>query len=404
MPTEIRELRTLEDFNKWDSYVLSHPRATLYHLSGWQRVFEKTYGHKSYYLVAEEAVKEDSCQAPGAGREAPASGGPCLNQVEKGSPNSGRKQAGGVVGVLPLVHMKSFIFGNALVSVPFFDFGGVLSENDKVAAELLARALELRRSLRADLLELRHAGLVPWPEQEGRARRDFEEILQSLDVFHEARTHKVRMLLDLPGSSKDLLDSFKSKLRSQIKKALKEGLETRIGGEELLVDFYKVFSENMRDLGSPVHSIGMMKNVVAEFADTAKVIMVYRGHEPVACGMMIGFSNVMEHPWASSLKKYSRLSPNMLLYWAMLEYACDNGFKQFDFGRSSPDEGTYKFKEQWGAKPSALNWYYVGNHDPGRTKARVEKDRFQKVITCWQRLPVGLTRLLGPKIRKHISL
>ncbi len=404
MSISIRQLQTQEDVEKWDRYVLTHPRATLYHLSGWQRVFEKTYGHKSYYLVAEEAVKDDSWQASGAGREVPASGSLCLNQVEKGSPDSGRKQAGGVVGVLPLVHMKSFIFGNALVSVPFFDFGGVLSENDKVAAELLGRALELQRSLRADLLELRHADLSRCSEEGGSEPRNFETIFRSLDVSYEVRTHKVRMLLDLPGSSKDLLDSFKSKLRSQIKKALKEGLETRIGGEELLVDFYKVFSENMRDLGSPVHSIGMMKNVVAEFADTAKVIVVYMGREPVACGMMIGFSNIMEHPWASSLKKYSRLSPNMLLYWAMLEYACDNGFKQFDFGRSSPDEGTYKFKEQWGAKPSALNWYFVGNHDPGRTKARVEKDRFQKVITCWQRLPVGLTRFLGPRIRKYISL
>jgi serine/alanine adding enzyme len=407
MATETRQLQTHEDSQKWDSYVLSHPRATLYHLSGWKRVIEKTYGHKGYYLIAEEALKNDCERTSISGKENLTREDVWQNQAVVKSCVPNEKRAHAVVGVLPLVHMKNFFFGNVLVSIPFLDFGGVLSKDDKVSVELLGAALELRERLGADVLELRHVDLAPFKETNGSTRLNLETVLRSLDVDYEVRTHKVRMLLNLPGSGKKLLDSFKSKLRSQIKRALKEGLETRIGREDLLADFYKVFSENMRDLGSPVHSMGMMKNVLTEFADPARIIMVYAGREPVACGMMIGFRDVMEHPWASALRKYSSLSPNMLLYWAMLEYSCERGFKVFDFGRSSPNEGTYKFKEQWGAIPSPLQWYYVRDEKVVTTEvcSKVSEDaRFKLASEVWKRLPVSLTRIAGPQIRKYIAL
>ncbi len=303
-----------------------------------------------------------------------------------------------------MFHMKNFLFGNALISIPFFDFAGILSDSDEAGVELLKAALEIRAELGAEFIELRHMDLAPFPEKGRGTSQNLETVFRELDVSYKVRTHKSRMLLGLPESSKTLLESFKSKLRSQIKKAGKEGLETRIGGEELLADFYRVFCENMRDLGSPVHSFDMLKNTLKGFSDVAKVVNVYCDDTPVACGMIIGFRDVMEHPWASSLRRYSRLSPNMLLYWAMLEYSSNRGFKEFDFGRSSPDEGTYKFKEQWGTKPSPLNWYCFGDHVSGETRVGIEKDKFRKVIGCWQKLPVCITKVVGPRIRKYISL
>ena len=113
------------------------------------------------------------------------------------------------------------------------------------------------------------------------------------------------------------MKSFKSKLRSQIKKPIKEGLEAKVGGPELLEDFYKVFLINMRDLGSPVHSKKLMQNVLVAFLDKAKIIVVYKDRDPLACSLIIEFNDTLENPWASSLREYSRLSPNMLLYWTM---------------------------------------------------------------------------------------
>ncbi len=200
------------------------------------------------------------------------------------------------------------------------------------------------------------------------------------------------------------MKSFKSKLRSQIRKPIKEGLCAKIGGLELLDDFYDVFSVNMRDLGSPVHSKKLMQNVLEEFTGSAKIVVVYKGEEPVACSMIAGYKDTLENPWASALREYSRLSPNMLLYWAMLEYACDNSYDYFDFGRSSPNEGTYKFKEQWGAKAAPLHWHYISLNGQQLGEETSEKTKFEKAIWYWQKIPVPITKIIGPMIRKHIGL
>jgi FemAB-related protein (PEP-CTERM system-associated) len=198
------------------------------------------------------------------------------------------------------------------------------------------------------------------------------------------------------------MKGFKSKLRSQIAKPLREGLTSRTGGAELLEDFYKVFLINMRDLGSPVHSLKLMRHVLGEFAERSGIIVVYRSNEPVSAALMIGFGRTLRNPWASSLRKYASLSPNMLLYLRMLEYACANGYRVFDFGRSSVGEGTYKFKEQWGAVPAPLCWHYISLD--GKLPDSDTKTRFETATRYWKRLPVLVTRAIGPSIRKHISL
>lgn len=342
----------------WDTYVHNHPDATLYHQYAWKKVIEKTYGHSTFYLAAF-----------------------CDHKIQ---------------GVLPLVHMKHFLFGNTLLSMPFFDMGGLLADDRKTADALVQRAVELGRSLKADEIELRHTRQQDFrvPENGGSP------------ICLSIQQHKVRMLLPLPSSSDELMKSFKSKLRSQIKKPMKEGLEFTIGREELLDDFYSVFLTNMRDLGSPVHSKKLMKNVLEYFSDQARIVMVSKEGVPYAASLICGFKDTLENPWASSLRQYSRLSPNMLLYWAMLSYACDNGFQYFDFGRSTPDEGTFRFKKQWGSEPQPLFWQKIHF---GREMADEEEggngvSKFDRAVALWQKLPVGVTRILGPMVRKHIGL
>ena len=354
------------DRQLWDRYIQMHPRATLFHRFAWREVIAKTYGHMAYFLIAIDA------QAP----------------------------AERAVGVLPLVNLNYVIFGNHLISLPFLDGGGILADTVAVEKSLLSEAIRLGRKINASSIELRHQQpLACWDEIDTLCLQQLGVQLPST-----TRTHKVRMVLKLPETAEMLMPSFKSKLRSQIRKPLKEGLRSQTGGIELLSDFYQVFSANMRDLGSPVHSVKLMRYVLAEFAECAKIIVIYQDKTPVAASLITGFNKTLFNPWASSLRKYARLSPNMLLYLRMLEYACDHGYTFFDFGRSSPGEGTYKFKEQWGAMPIPLNWHYVAMHNKPISQEGEDKNRFEKAIRYWRKLPVPVTRFIGPGIRKYIGL
>jgi FemAB-related protein (PEP-CTERM system-associated) len=329
--------------------------------------------------------------------------------------------ANSIVGILPLFRLKNILFGNSLTSLPFFDLGGILADDEETEKALLFEAIKFAKKLKVDDIELRQIEPLSWLAHSSKLRAprwnksngipQDKESSKYIAMSHELtamsyaiKSHKVRMLLDLPDSSEMLMKSFKSKLRSQIKKPLKEGLRPKIGGLELLDDFYNVFSVNMRDLGSPVHSKKLIRNVLEEFPEKARIAVVYKDEQALACSLVVGFNDTLQNPWASALREYSRLSPNMSLYWTMLEYACDNGYSYFDFGRSSTEEGTYKFKEQWGAKPIPLHWHYILlRREPIDTEPH-EMSRFDKAIEYWKKLPVPLTKIVGPTIRKHIRL
>ncbi|MDP8219696.1 MAG: FemAB family PEP-CTERM system-associated protein [Candidatus Theseobacter exili] len=363
------------DAPAWDAYVYAHPHATLYHLSGWRNIILKTYGHKVCYLMAVDS---------------PAS--------------KIRNSANHVVGILPLVHIKHYFFGNSLISIPFFDLGGILADNEKIEQVLLLEAIRLGQELKVKTIELRHEKPLKWFDFSDFQKTIQNSNLETKDLVLQTRLHKVRMPLDLLGSSEVLMKHFKPRLRTKIRKSLKEDLRSEIGGVELLNDFYQVFSTNMRDLGSPVHSKKLMRYVLEEFPMIARIVMIYRRSQPIACSLVIGFGDSLESPWVSSIRKYTRLSPNILLYWTMMEYARDSGFASFEFGRSSPGEGTYRFKQQWGARPVQLCWHNISFDNLRETEEKSERSKFEKAIQCWKKLPVPVTKIIGPMIRKYIGL
>jgi FemAB-related protein (PEP-CTERM system-associated) len=305
-----------------------------------------------------------------------------------------------VVGVLPLVHLNHRLFGNCLVSLPYVDGGGVLADSGEVEADLLSEAIALARRIGADSIDLRCERTVAACHdliQAGAA-----EGLVPVKAAH--RSNKVRMLLKLPGSSAELAKSFKSKLRSQINRPLKEGCISSIGGLELLEDFYRVFLINMRDLGSPVHSKELMRQVLEVFSERSRIIVVYNSGKPIATALVTGFNETLRNPWASSDRAYASMSPNMLLYLRMLEFACDNGYRVFDFGRSTAGEGTYRFKEQWGAVAAPLHWYLVSLNGKSLDPDASGMERYELAGRLWSKLPLVVTKVIGPRIRKHISL
>ncbi len=341
----IADLSSLDEARVWDSYVDQSRHSVNYHRSGWLEVVEKTFGHRIIPIWV-------------------------------------RNPSGDVLGLLPLVFMQSRLFGRNLVSVPFFNYGGVLSEDEEVTRALLDKGEEILSECGADSLELRNIG-------------------ESIDGL-PTRTHKVTMQLPLPETADLLWKSFKPKVRNQVRKAEKSDLQVRIGGIELLNDFYDVFSENMRDLGTPVYSRKLFANVLNRFDGESALFTVYKDNRCVAGGLGIWYRGVFEIPWASSLRYFNRMCPNNLLYWQMLSHACKIGCSVFDFGRSTPDGGTYKFKKQWGAEPVQLFWQYIlpdGNQMP---EINPDNPKYRMVIKLWQKMPVFLTRLVGPHIVRSI--
>lgn len=380
--------------SNWDRFATDHGNGCPYQLSAWTEVISRSYSHDASYLVATVSPDEANVKV--------------TRLDEAGEADS----IGGdtVLGILPLVHIGHWLFGSSLVSTPFCDAGGVLARDGRAERMLVEHGLRLADALHVPVLELRQyhplAGMDDDGFSDGASSSGPREVraVPGWRVSTTAAGNKVRMLLALPENSDALMQSFKAKLRSQIRKPIKDGLTVKVGGVDLLDDFYGVFATNMRDLGSPVHSRRFIQQILLGLPERANLFVVYGGSVPMACSLTLGFNGVLSNPWASSLRRYSQFAPNMLLYWTMLEYACRQGYRTFDFGRSTVDEGTYRFKEQWGARPAPLYWYRFARNDLTSNEMTSDGRWMNRAVECWKRLPVPVTRVLGPKIRRYISL
>jgi len=293
------------------------------------------------------------------------------------------RRRGAICGFLPLAFVKSALFGRFLVSLPYVNSAGVVANEQSVADLLVNEAVNLARQLNVRYLELRQESELSHPS------------------LADKNDSKVLMRLKLPATNDALWDSFKSKLRSQIKSGQKHEFATRWGGQELLADFYNVFSQNMRDLGTPVYSPRLFSEILREFAGEAELCVLYKGDAAVAGALLVHGAGMSEVPSASSLRAYNASNPNMVMYWNLLCRAIERGQTTFDFGRSTLDSGTFKFKSQWGAQPSPSIWQYHLRHGSA-ADMRPTNSKFSLAIKVWQKLPVSVTRLIGPMIVRGI--
>lgn len=342
---EIKEVTTSADIKVWDDYVLRHPHSYTYHQSSWRHIIEDTFGHKTYYFLAENANGE-------------------------------------VCGILPLTLLASRLFGDCLVSMPFVNYGGLIADTEDAKEALLKTAVSLAKKLRVSYVELRQEETfkIQWP----------------------GKQHKVSMRLDLPREYELLWKGFPSKLRSQIRRAQKEGMTVQVGGNELLPEFYSVFSRNMRDLGTPVYGRNFFETIMRVCPNDTRIVSVRLKSQPLAAAVLCGFRTMVEIPWASSDRRFNHLAPNMLLYSGVIEYACRKGFTVFDFGRTSPESGTYRFKAQWGARPVPLYWKYWMASGGGLPDVSPRNAKFRLAIQMWRRLPLSVANCIGPLVVRSI--
>jgi len=330
---------------EWDAYVKQHPNATGNHLWSWRKVYQATYHHRTEYLAA-------------------------------------RRPNGAIAGILPLVVFDHPVFGRFMVSLPFVNYGGVLADDEIAARALVAEATERAKWHGLKHIELRH----------------HTQHFEHLPVKH----HKVSMTLDLPRDVDVAWDGLDRKIRNQVRKAEKSGLTTEVGGGELLADFYAVFAEQMRDLGTPVYPRQWFEEIFRCFPEHARVVLVRHGNKAVAGAVTFAFGSSIEVPSAADLRSHRSMCPNMLLYWGIMQYAIASGIRVLDFGRSTPDEGTYRFKKQWGATPGPMAWEYVMMSDGPLPDRSPKNSRFSSAIAIWRRLPLRITNAIGPEIVRFL--
>jgi serine/alanine adding enzyme len=291
-----RNRRLGKNSKEWDGFVAGRKLCVNYHRWAWKRVIEQAFGWKSFYLMTE-------CD-------------------------------GNVSGILPLAWLKSPLFGNLLCSLPFVSAAGLVTDTPEAAETLLTEAIRTAKEVKAEYVELRHRGESPisWP----------------------GKTSKVTLEYEVFPDTEENMRHLSTKMRTNVRRSLKLGLAAEFGRSELLDDFYEVFCLKMRELGTPVYARKFFAQILDNFPNDSFICRVRHENKTVAAGFLTGWRDTMELNWSAASPKAMNLRPNMFLFWQMLCFAGQKGYRIFDFGRSSIGSGTYEFKQQM--NPARKPW------------------------------------------------
>jgi FemAB-related protein (PEP-CTERM system-associated) len=332
------------DSAEWDRYVHNSPIATFFHLSGWKRVVERAFGHKTFYLAA--------------------------------------RRNGAIVGVLPLTHVKSFLFGSSLVSNAFCVYGGIVAD-DLEAADMLEReAVKIGARVRADCIEFR--SVIPTRP----------EWLHKSDLY-------VTFRRPIESSIDANMKAIPRKQRAMVRKGIANGLVSECdAGVERLHDIY---AHSVRNLGTPVFSRRYFQCLKDEFGDACDVVTVVHESKPVASVLNFYFRDEVLPYYGGGLTEARHLAANDFMYWEVMRRACERGCKVYDFGRSKIGTGAFDFKRNWGFQPTPLSYEYRLVEAEKIPEVNPLNPKFQALIALWRRLPVSLTKLLGPPIVRGIG-
>lgn len=331
------------DTAAWEAFVAASPDATFFHRSGWKAVIERAFGHSCHFLYAE--------------------------------------RAGEIEGILPLVHIKSRLFANALISTPFCVYGGVVADNAAAEAALYTEACERADALGVDYFESRERAPRhgDWPRK---------------GLYYTFRR-------ELADNDEDNLKQIPRKQRAIVRKAIKNGLSWTIDAD--IDRLYPLYAYNLRSLGTPVFSQRYMRELLRVFGDDCDVLTVTHEGAPVAAVLNFYFRDEVLPFYSGAGPTARDLKANDYLYWALMQHAVAHGARRFDFGRSKVDTGPYHFKRHWGFEPQPLAYEYYLSGMQSMPDISPNNPRYAMAIKAWQKLPLPVTRLLGPWLSRDLG-
>jgi FemAB-related protein (PEP-CTERM system-associated) len=345
----IRELKA-DQINFWYSFVNQLPLATGYHHSAWAETITQTFKHSTRIWAAFDSENR-------------------------------------IIGGIPLTFFNSMLFGKFAVSIPYVNYGGVLATHFNIAKKLMEFLPSICDKEKLSHIEIR---------------------TMQADLAGNSSSKKASMILQLPQTSAALDTDLGSKVRAQYNKCEEFNPSIRFGKTELLKDFYSVFARNMRDLGTPVYTKNWFANILKNPRITSTIAIVYINSNPVSAGFLVGHNKMLEIPWASTVKEANQFNVNMWMYRKILDYAIEKEYLFFDFGRSTQDAGTYKFKKQWGSLAYTHYWYKIlpgisaVNNVSEAPELNPDNPKFKLMISLWRKLPVWVANIIGPHIIRNI--
>jgi FemAB-related protein (PEP-CTERM system-associated) len=342
-PIVVRALES-QDADRWEQFVLKHPAGTFFHQLAWKRVVEKTFDHQPRYVYAE--------------------------------------RDGRIVAVAPLFLVSNWMVGKCLVSSPLASYGGICATDLEAEQALLEFIKRQAQEQQVDYLELRNPaggtlpGFVPNPR--------YSSFSMALSKDPE---------VVLKGLPKDI--------RYMIRKAEKADLHVR-RGPDLLDEFYKLFTINMRRLGTPVFPRALFANLIAEFGKQIDVLVVYADSKPVASAVSFLFRDTMHPYYIGGLPVARDLAANNFLWWELMKFAAQSGMNTFDFGRSKKGTGAYAFKKKWNPKITDLDYQVFLVKRKTAPNFSPANPKFELATQLWSRLPLWVTNRLGPQVVRWI--
>ena len=332
------------DARAWDDYVLTHPQGTFFHRYGWKRLFVSDFGYEGHYLFEHRA------------------GRPC--------------------GLLPLGEVKHLLFGHSLISVPFCVYGGVLADDQAVGEALESRAIELARERGVDHLETRNETPVrdDWLRKEGL----YVTFKRAISEDHDAN-----------------MAAIPRKQRAMVRKGIKAGLVGEL--DDGIENLYQAYSESVRNLGTPVFPKDHFRAIRAEFGDDVDVLTVRHEGQVVASVMNYYFRDQVLPFYGGGISAARGLAANDFMYWEVMRRAVERGCRVFDFGRSKVDTGSYRFKKHWGFEPTPLSYEYFLVCASEMPDLNPNNPKYRLFINAWKRLPVGISRAIGPWLARGLA-
>jgi len=334
------------DPSAWDEFVRLHEGGSPFHLMPWQRMIHETFGHQPLHIVAKSAGDR-------------------------------------LKGILPLFLVRSRIFGRVLVSTPQAAYGGILADSDSTSYSMFQRAAEIARELDVQFLELRsfQNGLTGIP------------LLQK-DIYVTIRT-------ELQPDPEANMSAIPRKTRAEIREGIRHNLEF---GENCIgpAEFFDVYSRSVRQLGTPVFPKRLFINGLRSFGSDCKIFSVHWNGKLVAAVWTLFYKDQVIPYFGGSIREYNRLAVNNFMYWMLMKYGCERGYKVFDFGRSKKGTGSFDFKRRWGMVMSELPYQYLLVRQQSMPDTSPLNPKFSKAIQIWQRLPLPLTQFIGPIVSKHL--
>lgn len=334
-----------ENYKNWDKYVETHEDGAFFHLSGWKTVIEASFGHQCFYLTAWQGTT--------------------------------------VTGVLPLVQLKSALFGHSLVSTPFCVYGGAIADTDDIRIKLENEALALGKKLKVDFVELRYRKPTENP---------------NYDTFCHHSTYGCE-LADTPET---ILASVKKKQRAVIRHSLKNDLSFDVNNDYETA--YDIYAESVRNLGTPVFHKRFFQNLAKVFTNNFDVLTVSdAAGTPVSSVLSFYYKGEVLPYYGGGLHDARVLKSNDFMYYHLMCHAREQGCDHFDFGRSKNDSGAAKYKASYGMPAEALHYKRALVEATEQPNLSPNNPKYALFINTWKKLPVWLSRFVGPYLSKYLG-